>query len=127
MTVVSKSPVWGANSAPRIISPSRYITATDPAIRAPRPGRFNSKWPAPGISQARRTAENHLFEETGAAAGAGVTGRLAPGRSLTALFYSIGGRPPQTDPHAEIAAAGSPYKQRHAGSGFQELQFPVLR
>src|SRR5947207_4378589 len=117
MTVVRRSPDWGENNAPRIINPSRYITVTDRAIRAPRPGRFSSTCPAPGISQANRMAENHFDDDgrdTGVAkgvVGAGVRGKPAPGISLTALFYRIRGQPlnygsPQSDAHPHLRAAG---------------------
>src|ERR1051326_6808039 len=97
MTVVRRSPDWGENNAPRIINPSRYITVTDRAIKAPRPGRFSRTCPAPGISQAKSMAENHFDEDGRDAAkgvvGAGVRGKPAPGISLTTLFYRIRGRP----------------------------------
>jgi hypothetical protein len=117
MTVVRRSPDWGENNAPRIINPSKYITVTEAAIKAPRPGRLSSACPAPGISHASTTAGNHLEEEgrddDGAVTGLlgkGVTGKPAPGVWLTQSFYSIRAcllnqGTSQPDPHSRIRAA----------------------
>src|SRR5580704_7288336 len=116
MTVVSRSETWGENRAPRIIRPSRYMIVTDPAISAPRPGRLSSRCPAPGISHANTMAESQ-FEDEGTAGAdcVGVTGKLAPGLSLTRSFYRILGHPfnalraraPHSDPYAHIGTPGS--------------------
>src|SRR6185503_5089933 len=125
MTVVSKSATWGANRAPRIIRPSRYIMVTENPIRAPRPGRFSRKCPAPGISQPSRMAANQLEDagsEAGVAEGAGVTGNAAPGLSLTESFYRI----TKPYPHAHLPTARSRHPQSAAGVSIQELQLLVV-
>src|SRR5580692_10809857 len=78
MTVVSKSPVCGLNSAPRIISPSRNIDATDAAMIPPRAGCFSKRWPPPGMIQAKATAGIHL-----------PTGTSETVFSATIVFYRI--------------------------------------
>ena len=112
--------------------PSRYIRVTDRAISAPRPGRFSSTCPAPGISQANRMAENH-FEDDGRDAGlakgvvgAGVRGKPAPGISLTQSFYSIRTRTLQTEANTHTRAAGIGDQKGSAGVGFQKLQFLIV-
>ena len=50
------SPLCGWNMAPRIISPHRNIPVIASISRTPRPVRLSSRWPPPGISQARPTA-----------------------------------------------------------------------
>src|SRR5512140_1002915 len=132
MTVVSRSPDCGENNAPRIINPSKYITATDSAIRAPRPGLFSRTCPAPGISHAKRTAGNQFVEDgrdAGVAkggVGAGVRGKPAPGISLTQSFYSIRTWTPQADAHAYTGAAGIGHLKSPASIGFQKLQFLIV-
>src|ERR1700722_9307365 len=59
MMVVSTSPVCGWNMVPRIMRPRMNISRTEAINSAPRQGRFNRKWPAPGISQARKTVPYH--------------------------------------------------------------------
>ena len=115
---------------------------TDPAISAPRPGRLSNRCPAPGISHARRMAENHLEDEgdvagvvdglvAGVGDGTGVTGKAAPGLSLTNSFYPIGVRSfdawsPQPDPHACTGARGSRYPERAAGVGVEQFELLVV-
>jgi len=104
---------------------------TDRAIKAPRPGRFSRTCPAPGISQAKRMAENHFDDgrEAGLAkgvVGAGVRGKPAPGISLTALFYRIRGRPSEVHADTDIRTAGIRYQKSSAGVGFDKLQFLIV-
>src|SRR5690242_18581863 len=142
ITVVSRSPDWGENRAPRIISPSKYIRTTDAAISAPRPGRFSSKCPAPGRIHARRMAvsacEGELDEDAvgaGPVAGEGGAGNAAPGLSLTVSFYRIRrlrragrfrGQSPQPNSNARAGVSGSRHLKGSARIRVQKFQLLVV-
>src|SRR5665213_587679 len=124
---------------PRIISPSRYMEVTQAAIKAPRPGRFSSTCPPPGMIQANTTAASQGAEACGVlegvvtggtVAGVGVTGKLAPGLSLTESFYRIGltwsDGPSKFHAHTYVRAAGGRHGERAAGVSVQELQLLVV-
>src|SRR5215831_14434132 len=56
ISVVSRSPVCGSNSEPRIIRPSTNIAVIETSSSTPRPLRLSRKWPPPGINQPNATA-----------------------------------------------------------------------